>query len=111
MSGKPDPTGAASFTPGLWQSKAGDSVVWITTADGLPVAVTDTKAYWQRHDETDLANARLIAAAPDLYETLEAMVHWNLKRGPFDEPLGESEQEPEVNLARAALAKARGEQP
>ena len=45
-----------------------------------------------------------------LYEALAAMVEWNIKRGPFDEPLGESEQEDEVNTAVAALSKARGEQ-
>ena len=45
-----------------------------------------------------------------LYEALAAMVKWNIKRGPFDEPLGESEQEDEVNTAVAALSKARGEQ-
>jgi hypothetical protein len=40
-----------------------------------------------------------------LVEALGKLVEDNLLRGPFDEPLGESEQSPLVNAARAILAK------
>ncbi|MEA3044545.1 MAG: hypothetical protein QOH47_2383 [Sphingomonadales bacterium] len=48
------------------------------------------------------------AAAPELYEALAALVEEHVKRGgAFDEPLGSSEQTPEINAGMAALAKAR----
>lgn len=55
------------------------------------------------------ANARLIAAAPALYDAVEALVECFIKRGPFDEPLGSSEQAPSINAGIAALKQARGE--
>lgn len=53
----------------------------------------------------DAANARLIAAAPELYEALEA-AYMVLKpqKSRFEEYVNA------VTLARAALAKARGEE-
>lgn len=50
------------------------------------------------------------AAAPALYEAVEALVECFIKRGPFDEPLGSSEQAPSINAGIAALAQARGGQ-
>ena len=48
--------------------------------------------------ETDYANARLIAAAPDLLEALEMALVWLDYEGKYD-----------VQGIRAALAKARGQ--
>ncbi len=53
------------------------------------------------------ANARLIAAAPDLLEACELIV------SAFDQlaPMSSARNEPlQINAARAAIAKARGEQ-
>lgn len=51
----------------------------------------------------DKANARLIAAAPDLLEACEAMLEemqvWETEQG----------EHPAATLARAAIAKAKGE--
>jgi hypothetical protein len=47
------------------------------------------------------SNARLIAAAPELLISLKEMVH-------FDD-LPESEQQPAVERARAAIARATGQ--
>lgn len=55
--------------------------------------------------EADLSEAADIIT--DLLEALESLVEKHIKRGPFDEPLGESEQSPEINAARAALSRAR----
>ena len=46
-------------------------------------------------------NAHLIAAAPELLEALQAMIDY----------AGQPISHPAAQLARAALAKARGEQP
>lgn len=49
------------------------------------------------------ANARLIAAAPDLLEALEYMIE-EATSGQFSNP-----SEEEIQKARAAIAKAKGE--
>ena len=50
--------------------------------------------------ETDMANARLIAAAPDLLEALQRLL--NAENDEYLTPIGVR------NLARAAIAKATG---
>ena len=59
--------------------------------------------------ETDQANARLIAAAPELLSALEGLLdhHHVVARAAGDSP-GDPDQAPEVIAARAALAKAKG---
>lgn len=52
--------------------------------------------------ETAIANAHLIAAAPDLYEALQAMIDVASDRESFEEFA------PAFDKARAALAKAEG---
>jgi hypothetical protein len=61
-----------STSPAPWRVEAGDSVVGIYSPSGR-VAVTNTKTYYQRHDDRDIANANLIAAAPDLLEALREL--------------------------------------
>lgn len=55
----------AKHTPGPWAIKRGDSVVFILSPSG-EIAATSSKRYWERHDDADIANATLMAAAPDL---------------------------------------------
>lgn len=96
--------GETKFTPAPW---------------GLDVGCCpgDFDKYWQVHDGHDAiacssnctagnreANARLIAAAPELYEALSACLNY----------IENTESELGISLssgqsARAALAKARGE--
>lgn len=59
--------------------------------EGLHVA-------YHAEDGMRAANARLIAAAPDLLEAIESLVGLNLGRS-----------EPEYLAAQAAIAKARGQ--
>lgn len=99
----------AGFTPGPWRHGTDwpSDVIYAPSAPNAPsVATIDIGPGDLNECE---ANANLIAAAPELYEALQTLVSWNIKRGPFDEPLGESEQEDEINVAVAALRKARGE--
>ncbi len=104
----------AKHTPGPWV---------IGTSEGRVLSRWDGIGYWEianatvtdfRGDSGEVyfaggaqeANARLIAAAPDLLEALEAMVaDWG-KLASVVKPLGE---ESSLRKARAAIAKAKGE--
>lgn len=59
-----------------------------------------------RMEETVLANAKLIAAAPDLLEALEALTH---EYHAVREGQGWHYELESITKARAALAKAEGE--
>lgn len=65
----------------------------------------DVEILWFENDpEPDDANAHLIAAAPDLYEALERCLNFiENTESEFGDLL------PSGDVARAALAKARGE--
>ncbi len=91
------------FTPAPWQfhiGGSGDYPTWsvhigrgIVHLPGIePMEVMD-------------ANARLIAAAPELYAALAAIFEW---ADPYTLP-NCGEHEADVEAARIALAKARGE--
>ena len=91
------------FTPGPWGYEYLEAFHWIFWADndGDPFVVgylDDTG-----RPAEDEANAALIAAAPDMYEALEELQRVYVS-GNFD-----TEFQPALNKARAALAKARGE--
>ena len=80
------------WTPGPWSPyHGGDTNLWWIVYDheGCELGSGDGG-----FDEGD---ANLIAAAPELYEALEALLEYRDKWA--------------VEKARAALAKARGEQP
>ena len=113
---------APQFTPGPWSVR---DMPWATgtkhyiDAGGGVVATTLSRQSVNPADKAQvLANARLIAAAPELYEALigllpivftgsptneQNIAHWERERD-----LGNG-QAPAVLAAYAALAKARGE--
>ena len=92
---------AAKFTPGPWHVSKGRRVVWVK-AGHQNVAGVYMGSYPARYGETDLANARLIAAAPELLDALDRLLNWPRV---FDGLRAE-----DVAFARAAIAKATGEQ-
>ena len=95
----------AKWTPGPWETSQslGDAYIWAETEEN---GVFEHVAVVLRCDEPGMqdANAHLIAAAPDLYEALEEIADYVGDEVSFI--LGP----PVVSAARAALAKARGEQ-
>lgn len=104
------------WTPGPWCVEAQNASVW--TEDGMLqvahcLSVPGVGMVWDR-DELH-ANARLIAAAPELYAALEWITHVACgvsKAGPDevgDARLRPGEYEAAIAAAIAALAKARGE--
>lgn len=95
-------------TPGPWTAVSDPlhfnsltTIIAGNVSGGIPQVRIDVGG---KSDIAELeANARLIAAAPNLLEALEALV-----RGMFDGP-DESDAVMLVTNARAAIAKARGE--
>ena len=88
------------WTPGPWHvPKARGYAHGPVDKNDVPVVTWTGMA--RPRQENGMANAHLVAAAPDLYEALEAML---------DECV-DDEFAPHVMDARAALAKARGERP
>ncbi len=104
-------------TPGPWTDKGGSAgAVWAGNefiASVYPNAQPGWDGYgrFDRQDETE-ANARLIAAAPDLLETLVMMadaVDPLVSAPPIVGPITQRVRTALVE-ARAAIARARGEQ-
>ena len=104
----------AEFTPGPWSAYI-DEGACIIQSDSSGFAVADANKgsahplsdEWDKEWVAELdaqaeANAHLIAAAPDLYAALEAIISWDHQ---LDGPYAWEALE----QAKAALAKARGE--
>lgn len=85
------------WTPGPWKQSLPDDTA-IYGADGWPVCETGVNQGYDEHFERIEADARLIAAAPDLYEALVAIYDawYNLDGSDY-------------RRLKAALAKANGE--
>jgi hypothetical protein len=108
-------------TPGQWSArfeKEGGydtlSDAWLVESGTEHIAALDLCKYgatWCREPDaiTAEANARLIAAAPDLLAALKALVVETERRdNPGDE--GVSSDAEEMDAARSAIAKAEGSQ-
>ncbi len=92
---------SAAYTPGPWAAKPSMlRAVCITSASG-PVATTSSASHVSR--DTNIANARLIAAAPELLAALNKLVR------AIDRLPGSNSLDGLADEARAAIAKATGE--
>jgi hypothetical protein len=88
----------SSFTPGPWNIF--QSIGLEVEADGIPIC-----EIWQRGDEEqEQANARLIAAAPDLLEVLLACDEAMGYMSEYDIPITLPEK------VKAAIRKATAEE-
>ena len=89
------------WTPGKWETLAEDGFTVIgyvpTAPDGEPSMVVISDAHASMPDEMARANARLIAAAPEMAEMIQKMLDRSVQMDPF------TEQE-----ARALLDKVNG---
>jgi hypothetical protein len=102
----PNATAKATHTPGPWRHGDGDRAVTGRAGARVIASVGDLciDSQWPE----DQANARLIAAAPTMYEALREMVKAVDPEGArrfaeTDSGLGFA-----LHLARAAIAKAEG---
>lgn len=108
-----------SHTPGPWRVDE-DGFVWgccpgpafMKTAHFLVAEVRGWGYLQYRADgeQVQAANARLIAAAPELYEALEAAYMVLTSWVPTPQKTRLEEHADAVTLASAALAKARGDE-
>lgn len=97
----------AKHTPGPWRPNGG----LVETRDGIALGIATAcpvkVGYAPKDDAERLANARLIASAPELLEALKGLESWLgafLDRG---EQLGNLDMR-SVAAARAAILKAEG---
>jgi hypothetical protein len=98
---------SAKHTSGPWSVDGGEEVrgerfVRVTARGGYVVARTKRNGI----DDAAEANARLIAAAPELLEALKRMSAVALDL--IERSGGAETEEPEFQRARAAIAKAEG---
>ena len=87
----------SKHTPGLWVAKNDGGRPYIM-AGGINIALTIGPFAYGMELEAN-ANARLIAAAPDLLNALEMIMA----------KVAGCERDPEYEAARAAIAKVKGE--
>ena len=57
-----------SATPRPWRTLDGDSVVNVFSTESRPIAATTTKAYFERFDAADKANAAAIVHAVNSFD-------------------------------------------
>ena len=87
------------YVPGPWHSKKA-SVVCFYGTRRIQVATARQPLFTP---EAQTANARLIAAAPELLEALEGLLN-------LEPPLLSAKEKKAYAIARAAIAKATGVQ-
>ena len=93
----------AKYTPGPWNTMVSGGSVWGSGGEWI-CDPSDRHAY---PTDTQRANARLIAAAPDLLAALEAMVAAARRGG--DPQVSIDEECDAWQLIDHAIAKAKGE--
>lgn len=103
-------------TPGPWkaeQANGCDETAMFVTGNGCTVAACYGDWHDQAPDSEQRANARLIAAAPELLEALKNTTAYlavqlrNVEPGPATAPV-RMEMEADLRRARAAIAQAEG---
>ncbi len=94
----------SGFTPGPWVVERADDAYCIANVGNLVIMPCGGKV---KHDNAE-ADARLIAAAPDLLEALEDIANDYAERFDMDSQSTNPGMKVVVENARAALAKARG---
>jgi hypothetical protein len=111
----PNDSSRPLFTPGPWAMACSDGAIVRgkrnRNRDKYTFLADCCSGMPECHEE-DVANAHLIAAAPELYVVVRDMVaEFDLDRGAhIQEGGGDLEDTPLIRAARQALSKARGEQ-
>ena len=100
----------SEHTPGPWRdwNKSCGAVMAPKKKDTWGSRAVALVTHWPSEEER-AANARLIAAAPDLLDALEKLVGSCPPLGPWDEEDWGSPSNDAMAVAAAAIAKAKGE--
>jgi hypothetical protein len=100
---------SATFTPGPWRQVERSPFVYASNNDGFNRWSALLQADWSACEQDELeANARLIAAAPDLYEALRDMLAgWRYIRQSHGDLYGVGWDRAQ-GKAEAAIAAATG---
>lgn len=112
------------WTPGPWRVEQGTLLVWgacdpddsSSYGMGYPVCVGCQPAAWAKNDkpmpEEQAANARLIAAAPEMAELFEQWIepYRGLSNGELSVIFGDKVRHT-ITETRALLARIKGETP
>ena len=101
-------TDKPKWTPGPWAATSEDNGEWDIYSESWDIATVAARAGMEDPNGRSDANAHLIAAAPDLAEALKNLI------ARYDEVVTTpdcscGQDDHDVTMARAALAKARGE--
>lgn len=97
----------AEFTPGPWSAAVCDDGYAMVHTGGDVICNVDFNH--APNEPADLANARLVAAAPDLFAACKALLTDLTSPFPREALVMASIGEGSIPQARAALAKALGE--
>lgn len=103
-----------NHSPGKWVSRCrsmSDGSLVVMTADHSEICQIRARGErtWGAQDDTDKANAALIAAAPDLLAALEECITDDPGEACFNTGRKTRRLQAISDIARAAIAKARGE--
>lgn len=96
----------SKFTKGPWRIKRGTNIVGTRQDVGYETTIASSSTFSSNQVDVTIeneANARLIAAAPELLEACESAA--NLLR-----KLGGHNHDPEYSELLAAIAKAKGQE-
>lgn len=104
------PQTKVTHTIGPWRRERNLDATYVIGSDGIGSVVCEVRAYSEAPEET-AANARLIAAAPDLLAALKAYVDWfggaHVQGCPADDTC-DCPGSAVNGLVDAAIAKAEG---
>jgi hypothetical protein len=101
----PAPT-LAAHTPGPWRVTEYGGEIAIHAEDNSKIALPEK---WFASDRAEAeANARLIAAAPELLAALGKLAPYALQRAETEPPFTAKYARADYEIARAAIAKATG---
>lgn len=93
------------ISPAPWKPYIGYLSFWVDDNAGEFICMKSSTSMNDRN--VGMRNAGLIAAAPDLYEALAALLNCAEKKAPFTTDSGMSIA---MDMARKAIAKAGGEE-
>lgn len=103
-------TTKVGHTPGPWHVGGTSDDVWVQTADPDANVICDIiRRSPEQLTEEDVANANVLAAAPDLLAALKAVQKWLMLSAPVENSQSWNESFVKANdLTCAAIAKAEG---